>query len=228
MIAQRKLSQLNEAMLTLLARLRFATAQQLKTWLSVEAMSSIRRAAQRLELLGLVEINKELKPFVYRLSRSGCNLMGERYFRNWHSVSAMQQILLRNEVEIELKKEDSAASVATRSQLTQLGLHPAHSEYAFMMPNKRSLFELVVIDDYLMQSNRIIHKWHRAHLKSSQIAEPTSLKSWSQVCDAYRIYTVTDFQYEKHRNYLAQGIEQARFAMSASVHLIEPIWGVIH
>ena len=215
------LTQTQVLMLSTLARLRFATAEQLMQWCPLGAMSSVRRCAQRLASAGLIEINTELKPFVYRLSRKGCRAMGQRYFRTWHSFSAMQQVLLRNQVEIQLLNEDDKSASIDRAQLAPLGLHPAHSEYAFVMPNRSSLFQLVVIDDYLMQSNRILHKWQRPHLKTSTTATSTTLKRWCDVCDGYRIYTITELQAIQHRAFLAQaGIP------NASVTLIEPVWGV--
>lgn len=227
MLAALHTNPLQQQMLALLARLRFATAELLVSGLPVEAMSSVRRCAQRLEQARLVEINTDLKPFVYRLSRLGCQLMGQRYFRTWHSVAAMHQVLLRNQIELLMQQEDHQASVANRTQLLSLGLHAAQGEHAFILPNISQLFRLVVIDDYWMQSDRIVHKWHRPHLRQSQKVGNTSLKRWCDVCGDYRIYTISERQQQAHRLFLANsGFNN--LSMKASVHLINPIWGVSH
>ncbi len=222
----------DELMLRVLARLRFATAEQLGYWLPLDAPSSVRRCAQRLEAARFIEINTERKPFVYRLSRMGCAVMGQRYFRRWHSASAMQQVLLRNQVELRWHQADDRTSVVDRTALTPLGLHAAHAEHAFMRPGQSHLFQLVVIDDYLMQSDRIAHKWTRGHLKQSRHAADTTLKRWCDVCDAYWIFAVTPLQVRQHEAYLAQWLTESpthdEVNVTPVVEFIEPIWGVSH
>lgn len=221
-----KLTDLQNQILDVIARLRFATAEQLLYWLPVDALSSVRRGAIRLTDLGLLETRSDLRPYVYRLSSRGCALTGERYFRRWHSASAVQQYLLRNAIEIELREEDPSARVQPRQGLSSIGLYPAHAEHAFVLPNKLDLFLFVIVDDYLMTSNRILHKWNREHLRESQSAQVTSLKRWRDVSQACRVYTVCEHHAKRHGDYLQRQWEKMQSPLPISVQLIEPIWGV--
>lgn len=194
------LSDKHRLILSVLSRLKFGTVSQLMYWVGAEHESSVSRPCSQLVDAGLVEQHKDLKPYVYRLSRKGCNFVSAEYKRSWLSFSALQQVVLKNDVEIYLRNLYPKTSYIDKSRLLSLGLSPGIGEHGFRFEKK--LF-FVLIDDYLMDSKRILRCWERMHTPNENHYD---LKlggnvSWESYADRFFLFCCDEDKLKQHKKF---------------------------
>ena len=194
------LSDRQRLILSVLNRLKFGTVNQLMYWIEADHDSSVSRPCKQLLEAGLIEVHQGLKPFVYRLSRKGCHLMSCDYRRAWFSFAALQQIVLKNDVEIDLRAYYPKATYIDKSKLLRLGLNSAVGEHGFR--SEKQLF-FVLIDDYLMDSKRLLHCWTRMHTPNDKyydIKQGANV-SWESYADLFFLFCCDEDKMTQHRKF---------------------------
>ena len=186
--------------MSLLVRLRFATVQQLMFWVGAEHESSVSRPCGQLLRSGFIEQHADLSPRAYRLSRKGSQMLSTNYRRSWLSFAALQQSILKNDVEIHLRKMYPKTIHIEKTKLLTIGLNPAVGEYGFK--HGKQLF-FVLIDDYLMASKRILHCWDRQHTPSHAHYDikQGGFVNWRSYADQFFLFCCDEDQLKQHQEF---------------------------
>ena len=183
-----------------LAKMRFATIENLTRYFSFSQPAQVSRPLNQLVELGMVEAHRELRPHCFRLSQSACRRLRLEYHRRWHSFSAIQKYCLANDVEMDLKEKYGEVKRINRRSLEKVALVRAHDEHVFIHTKSEKWF-LAVIDDYLMDSGRIKHVLNRQHLKKKGEIRP-EYKKWGDFVDVLQVITTDKKQEKRHQKYV--------------------------
>lgn len=200
-----QLSTNQRALLAVLSRLQFATLEQLVYWLEPK-QPTITKTLKRLTANGLVNVERSCRPHIYfatvtGLRAAGLPMPGSRRRPSW---SVMAHHCHRNAAEIRLREHYRNFTFQPRQTLYAMGLSPAHGEHYGQDQDGQGA--LVLLDDYLMQSERIPHAWTRAHTPNTRHYDLATgrVRHWCDVTQRY-ILAVTDrIQYERHKAYIRQ------------------------
>ena len=192
----------SRCILDILNRLNIATLTQIGYWLGHADKSKVSRLCKKLENEAYIESSRLLKPFAFRLSSKGANYLGASYKSAWPSFAATQQIVLKNEVEMQLRSHYPKSVHIRRQYLWKLGLSPALGEYAFK--NEDQLF-LVLLDDYLMDSKRILHCLTRNHSPNQRYYDATvggGNVTWQAYADKVFVFCCDAEKLKQHQAFL--------------------------
>lgn len=196
--------------------LDYATVEQLQYWAGV-SQAGVRKTLFFLQDAGLVDDEKQVTPHVWKLSRMGSRLVGQPLpsgFRQ-SSWSVMAHICHRNQVEIFLRESLSDFLFFKKTALLRLGLNPSHGEHAGKQDGK-ILF--ILLDDYLMGSDRITKVLSRAHKKNPKYCKLNRSVNWNMILNSYLVVTTDRYQQTKHERWIKKkGIE-------AELIYLPPLW----
>lgn len=200
-----QLSITQRALLDVLGRLQYATLHQLVYWLTPQ-QPTVTKTLQRLEAARLVSVERSCRPNIYSATLTGLRVanLPMPVSRRCPSWSVMAHHCHRNAAEIRLREHYPEFYFQPRHDLYALGLSPAHGEHFGKDGDGHSA--LVLLDDYLMQSERIGHAWTRPHTPNTRYYDLGTgrVRHWRDIAQRY-ILAVTDrIQYERHKTYIHQ------------------------
>lgn len=215
-----RLTRRTRLLLNLLLRLQVATVAQLQYWFRGSHESSLSRLCSQLAITGYLKINQKKKPYAIKLASKGARYLQTDCKTDWPSFAATQQIVLKNDVEIALRKTFGNIIYLKRPTLWRLGLNPGIGEHAFRFGDQ--LF-FVLIDDYLMESNRISHCLSRAHTPHEQYYDVTQAggsSTWADYADRVVVFSCDEDHLEQHQTYLEKQ------TIKADCHYLPATWGI--
>lgn len=210
------LSPTESLVLTQLARVQFATAEQLAMWCAVTYQTA-RVIVRDLNAGGLVEPGADTRPQVWQLTLAGAARLrvpmpsGRRH----SSWAVMQNAVHRNAVEILLSQEFPGFRFLTRLQLYKKGFNPSHGEYAAV--DDQGATSLVLIDDYLMESRRIAHHWTRLH-RPPRKYWPEVGRQWFNIANRFLVFTTSAAHQKRHVEFVQTT------TLPVDVHYLKPLW----
>jgi len=209
----------------ILVRTRFATFNQLTRY----AKCSDDKARQALTILvrqKLIRKDTEYSPFVYSLSNKGCMVANLNKPKHFVSGSAIHQMLMRNQIEIEMREKNPTAKFITRTAWWKRGLYPAIGEYGIEFFNQKKRGQaLVIIDDYNMNPERVPHSLNRPHDVDKSYVGGELVLSWADIVDTLIIYSMTDSQKKAHKKYYEKN--KAEYKLTPIMRVIKPIWSTV-
>lgn len=163
------------------------------------SMDSVRRSIPELLARNLVEVHKEVRPHVYRLSSGGAARLGKSFQRRWISASAMHQYLMRNEVEIKYRKE-GVYKYFDRVELFKLGFHPSVAEHVLeTVKDDETRRSLILIDDYNMPLRKIGQRLARIHHPMSRYYSGAQ-RQWLHIVDQVVIFVCDADRVKLHKS----------------------------
>lgn len=208
-------------LMAVLARLRFATRDQLHHWSKLADLSSITRMTNALAQDGFLEVISDLRPSVYRLSRAGCRVVGARYTARRFSIPVIQHLCHRNSAEILLRSEHPLATFQPRTFALRFGLFPSHAEHCVLVDRQRQA--LALVDDYGMRSERIVSSWTRQHTPDPRfftVTNKATVLRWSSIAEQLFVFCTDAVVAERHRQF-TQALR-----LPLSIYEIKPLWRV--
>jgi len=210
------LSPVQETVLEGLNRLNYATVTQLHYWSQV-SLTAIRDGLAFLQEAGFVASEKQVKPHVWQLSFAGAHLVGRSLSSGLRqpSWSVMSHICHRNQVEIQLRRRYANFFFLKKTALFRLGLNPSHGEHAGVQAGK--LF-FVLLDDYLMGSNRITKVLSRDHRKHPKYCSLNKSVNWRMVLGRYLVVTTDLHQKSRHERWIQKQ------KINAELLYLPPLW----
>lgn len=218
MLARRQpLNDLQHGILDTLGRVNYATAGQFAHWHQV-SVSAISRVLAKLIDAGLVRCEDNSSPSIWRLSFRGASVIrtplpaGRRY----PSWSVMAHGCHRNATEIALQSRFPEFGFLSRLALMKQGFNPAHGEHAGVDTRGTSTF--VLLDDYLMQPERIAHSWGRRHTPNRKYWPDPAGRVWGEVMQRFIIVSTDPLHLNNHREFLAE------HPLPADLLYVEALW----
>jgi DNA-binding MarR family transcriptional regulator len=219
------LNTLHRDIITILARTSFATQQQIADY-TEKSLSTVRHAIHDLVNARFVESHTDLRPYVYRLSAHGSNIAGVNKPRHWMSGNAIHQRVLRNAIELNMRKKNSTAIFVNRKECWRKGLFPSVGEHLLTFThNGKHEKALVIIDDYMMAPSRIAHSLYRPHDRDKSYASGQLVLTWKDVVSIAFIYC-TDKQHTLlHEKFIALNTEEIQ--TQTVVRHVDSVWEAI-
>ncbi|MFQ5543874.1 MAG: hypothetical protein ACE5FY_05935 [Nitrospiria bacterium] len=210
------LSPTQQAILEGFKRLHYATVNQLHYWSGV-TLAPVRKSLLSLQAAGYVECEKQVRPHVWKLSRTGSRLVAQPLPSGFRqpSWSVMAHTCHRNQVEMVLRKRLSSFMFLKKTALFRLGLNPSHGEHAGTQAGK--IF-LILLDDYLMGSDRITKVLSRAHRKNPKYCNLNRSVNWNMVINRYLVVTTDPHQKSLHERWIKKQNIQAELVY------LPPLW----
>ena len=219
------LGELEAQVLDSISHCRYATHSQLTASCGKSA-SHTKGMINSLISMGLVDANREFSPFAYSLSAKGCALLNKGKPKHFVSANAIHQHLIRNQIEIQMREKGTSARFLDRKSCWDIGVFPSVGEHLVSYNANGTLaYALVIIDDYLMQPERLPHRLNRLHDKDKAKVKGKHIINWLDVTNLVFIY-VTDKQHlTNHKNF----VRKSKRTLSAKtvVRYIDPIWKLI-
>jgi len=205
-----------ERILEGLKRLNYATVNQIHYWSGV-SLAPIRKSLFALRAAGFVECEKQVRPHVWKLSRTGSRLVDEPLPSGFRapSWSVVAHTCHRNQVEMLLRKGLSNFMFLKKTALFRLGLNPSHGEHAGVQAGK--LF-FVLLDDYLMGSDRITKVLSRDHRKHPKYCSLNKSVNWRMVLGRYLVVTTDLQQKSRHERWIQKQ------KINAELLYLPPLW----
>lgn len=210
------------SLMSVLARLRFATREQLLHWCRVSNLSSITRTSNALLQSGFLEIIDDLKPSVFRLSRAGCRVMSIHYVARRYSIPVIQHYCHRNNAEMLLRETYPTLTFQSRVFALRCGLFPAHAEHLVRVDDTHTA--LALIDDYGMHSQRILKSWTRPHTPDTRFYKgsvDSKIFRWSDVVKRLLVFSTDALAAKQHQSFLSDN------DLPGASFYIKPIWAVL-
>jgi hypothetical protein len=214
---QRPLIELDHRILKQLARMGYATVDQLAYWCDV-ARVSISRRLEVIRGLGLVRGEEQARPAIWYLTFAGGRLVRKPMpaGRRQASWSVMAHACHTNAAEIVLRQQYNGFRFLDRLSLLKQGFNPGHGEHGARDDDGTSYF--VLVDDYAMTSDRIRRSWMRRHAPNSKYWPDPTGRCWSEVVHRFLVVSTDANNAVTHRAYIDSQ------ALPADVLTIEPLW----
>ena len=208
-----------------LSRTLYATQSQLARYAS-KSVNAIRMVINDLTDTRFLDSNKELRPFVYRLSSHGTAIAGTQKPRHWMSANAIHQRVLRNEVELSMREKNESATFMERTDCWKLGLFPSIGEHLLTYNYQGKVQRaLIILDDYLMDPKRIDRSLHRLHDKDKSYASGDLVLSWKDAVDTVLVYTTDEKHKDRHNTFIDQHLTE--ISQPIIVRHIPAIWEMV-
>lgn len=212
------LKPLQRRVLEQLAAVQCATLSQVCAFIDYKNQTHISTAANDLANFGLIEIEPFTRPRIYRIAYPGCALLGSpnpsgRRLPSW---SVMAHLCHRNDLAIVMAKAVPGFRFLSRLALLEQGFNPGHGEHGAVDDNGTSWF--VLLDDYLMGSERIARAWRRRHTPNQKHWPDPAGRAWGEVAQRFLVVTTDAGQAELHRARIL------RDRLPAEIMIIKPLW----
>lgn len=209
----------------LLARNVFITQAQAARYLN-KSLTTIRYVLNGLVSTRFLEVHQEIRPYVYRLANHGAAVAGVTKPRHWMSGNAIHQLIMRNEVELQLRSKNASASFVPRLTCWSMGLFPAVAEHLFTYErgdsNERAL---VMIDDYMMSPERCLHSLTRLHDENKSVTKGRLVLKWQDAINTMLIYSTNKDHCKRHESFIVSN--RSLFPKAVEVRYIPPIWEIM-
>ncbi len=213
------LSDAKTNLLLVLHRLHYATMPQVAFWCDADRHQSRTYALlSTLTKDQLIERHDALQPYIYSLTREGYRVIGKKPPAGSRQISwsVLTHQCHANEAEIKLREHFPGFQFLPKTLLYKAGLNPAIAEHCGVSEDQRIY---VLVDDYLMQSNRLLRVMTRAHRPKKgffDFSKPVPV--WSDVATKFICATTLDSQYVQHKKFLQ--VHKLNFSMMK----IGPLW----
>lgn len=205
----------------------FATPAQLAAFCDVQ-MPAISKATKLLQSQSMIVTEEGFRPAVLRLSFKGARMMGKVLSSGKRSPSAavQQHACHRNEAALILSKEYAGFQWTPKTQILAHGLRPALGEHGAIDNEGRA--HLVLLDDYLMSSDRILRSWTRRHAPDTNHYPVHNGQRWCDLANNFVIATTDTEQAKRHQqwitNYNKNGREGDDGLPEIEIITIAPLW----
>ena len=205
----------------------FATPAQLASFCHVQ-IPAISKAAKQLQSQSMIVTEQGFRPAVLRLSFKGARMMGKVLSSGKRSPSAavQQHACHRNEVALILSQKYPGFQWTPKGQLLANGLRPALGEHAALDQSGRA--HLVLLDDYQMTSDRILHSWTRRHTPDTNHYSVYNGQRWCDLANNFVIATTSIEQANRHQQWLVKTNNNVREGdkrlPEIEIITIEPLW----
>ncbi len=214
---QATLTKLQSQLLEKLGAVHFATQAQLCAWTG-QARSNVSVALTALFNLEFISGELLASPRIFYIARGGCDFLGipPPSGRRLPSWSVMAHACHRNAVAFAMAESDPGFTFLSRLALLKQGFNPGHGEHCAVGSDGTTWF--VLLDDFLMGSDRIARAWTRRHSPNPKYWRDPTGRVWRDVAHKYLVVTTDEKQAERHR----ARIERDR--TPAEVMTIKPLW----
>jgi len=205
----------------------FATPAQLAAFCDVQ-MPAISKATKQLQSQSMIVLEEGFRPSVLRLSFKGARMMGKVLSSGKRSPSAgvQQHACHRNEAALILSQTYPGFAWTPKKQLLAHGLRPALGEHAAM--DDSGLSHLVLLDDYQMESNRILRSWTRRHTPDTKHYPLHNGQRWCDLANHFVIATTSIEQANRHQQWIEGTYKTLREGDARlpeiNIIKIEPLW----
>ena len=119
-------------------------------------------------------------------------------------------------VEEVMVKKHSGFRFLTREKLFKHGLNPAFGEHGAMDEEGKAWF--VLLDDYLMTSDRITRSWTRRHTPNLKYWPDHTGRAWCDVAQRFLVVSTDDQHAARHRKWILN------HRLPAEVMRLTPLW----
>ena len=208
---------LQNLILEQLAQLQYATPPQLKR-LCGSQQPDISRAVTALTEAGLIDGSLQTRPMILHLTSLGAKLLnvslpaGKRH-ASW---SVMAHACHLNELQQMMVNQHAGFRFLSRVELLKQGLHPAFGEHGAFDGKGRSWF--VLLDDYLMTSDRITRSWTRRHAPNQKHWHDPTGRAWRDVVQRFLVVATDEEHAARHRQWIVES------ELPAEVMLLKSLW----
>jgi len=203
----KSLNKAQNAVLEGLTRLDFATVNQLQYWSGL-TLAPIRKALVPLQEAKFIDAVKGIRPHIWFLTRAGARVMGEALPSGGRqpSWSVISHTCHRNQVEILLRQAGSDFKFLDKKSLLTFGLNPSFGEHGGLLDGKLAF---VLLDDYLMGSNRIHRAAWRFHVTNPRYCDLNVALTWNRVYKRFLVATTDKRQEKKHARWIKRNHSHA-------------------
>jgi len=188
--------------LELVGRVRFCTQDQISRYLDM-SRALVTRHLSQLEKGGLVDRDSNIRPHIFWLTTKGARVMDIKLSgaKRMHSYHVRRHYCHRNEFELQSLEHNPHFKYLSRNELLAHGLYPSHAEHA--AAEQLLDYSLILIDDYLMNSDRILVSWTRQHLKNSRSKALAGkpVRRWYNVTNRLTVVSTDSINLQKHKRY---------------------------
>ena len=205
----------------------FATPAQLAALCQVQ-LPAISKAIKQLQTQSMIVTEPGFRPSVLRLSFKGARMLGKRLPSGKRSPSAavQQHACHRNEAALVLSEKYEGFQWTPKSQLLSHGLRPALGEHA--ATDAEGCAHLVLLDDYLMTSDRILRSWTRRHTPDTRHYPVHIGQRWCDLANNFVIVTTSEDQAHRHQTWIEQHHKKVRQGDARlpdiDIVAIDPLW----
>ena len=192
------LPKLQNLILEQLVKVLFATNRQLASLCAAKA-SNTSNALKELINIGLIDGFLHSRPMILHLTPAGCRLMGVPMpsGRRQASWEVMAHACHRNAAAEMLAARHDGFKFLSRLTLLKQGFNPGHGEHGAVDDTGTAWF--VVLDDYLMGSDRIKRAWTRRHVPNQKYWPDPTGRKMSEVAQEFLVVSTDEANAERHR-----------------------------
>lgn len=218
-----------ENIMDVLSQNDFATPAQLASFCGVQ-LPAICKATQQLAAKSLIVVESGFKPSILRLSCTGARTMDKALTsgKRTPSASVQQHACHRNEVGMVLAAKYPGFAWTPRLQLFKHGLRPAIGEHGAVDAANQAY--LVMLDDYVMASNRILRTWTRRHAPDMNYYHDHTGRRWCDLANHFIVATTSEKQAERHRKWITRYNKDCKSPDARlpdiEVVCVEPLWSL--
>jgi len=186
-----------------LAALQFATSNQLAR-LSESQPSHVSTALKSLLNSGLIDGSLHTRPMVVHLTPAGARVLGVPLpaGRRRASWSVMAHACHRNEAARALSEQHPGFRFLSHVELWKQGFNPGHGEHAAVDAAGCAWF--VLLDDYMMSSDRISRAWTRRHTPNRKYWPDETGRMWRDVVQRFLIVCTDDDHAKRHADWISK------------------------
>lgn len=185
-------------------RVRYFTAKQAADFLSI-SVAMVRKLTAPLVESGFIRLDVAIRPYAYCLGKRGAYYLAVNELKYWSSASAIHNRLMRNDIEIRLTNLGKKIQPMNRTHLNLKGFNPAIGEHMFESYSQNTgavTNNLILIDDYCMESRRLAHSLVRIHDINGYYTNSKLDLSWIDYIDSLSVYSTSKSGAESHRRTL--------------------------
>lgn len=211
------MSKLQQLVLERLADVQYATNAQLARWCNVQA-PAILKSVQQLIAEDLIDGSLRTRPMILHLTYAGGQFLNkpQPYGRRHASWSVMAHACHLNAAQEVMIKSRPGFSFLSRETLFKQGLNPAFGEHGAIDDEGKAWF--VLLDDYLMTSDRITRSWTRRHTPNLKYWPDHTGQVWRDLVNRFLIVCTDEQHAARHRKWILKN------GIPAEVMQITPLW----
>ncbi len=211
------LSQTQNTILAKLGEVQYATPKQLQDWCGVK-QSTIYDANNVLLNEGLIDGYLHSRPAILHLTTVGGRLLDRALpaGRRNASWSVMSHACHLSEVQTLMAASRPGFRMLSREDMFKQGLNPAFGEHGAIDDEGKSWF--VLLDDYLMTSDRISRSWTRRHTPSKKHWPDPTGRVWRDVVQKFLVVSTDEPNAVRHRAWVLKN------RLPADVVQLTPLW----
>ncbi len=211
------LPKLHQGILEYLAASQHATNAQLARGCAVQA-PAVSKAVQKLLAANLIDGSLLTRPMILHLTSAGGRMLGvsSPSGRPHASWSVMAHACHRNAAQEMLGLTHPGFRFLSRVALFKQGFNPAFGEHGAIDDAGTAWF--VMLDDYMMGSERITRSWTRRHTPKRQYWPDATGRVWGEVAQRFLVVSTDARHAARHREWIL------RSELPAEVRHLPPLW----